>query len=258
MKVVILCGGKGTRIRDAAENMPKPLIPIGGRPIIWHIMKHYAKHGIKEFILCLGYKGEQFKDFFLNYHSNIYDFTIDIGKPNELIYHQPFEESDWKVTLVDTGVDTMTASRLRKVRHHLEGEKRFCLTYGDGLSNVDLHKVLKKNEETGKIVTLTAVYTCGRFGEVHVDADIVQTFSEKPPRSKERINGGYMVIDNERIWDHIGPKDSLVLETDLLEPLSAIGELSAYKHDGFWQCMDSPREMDFLNELWASGNAPWK
>ncbi|MFH1912650.1 MAG: glucose-1-phosphate cytidylyltransferase [Pseudomonadota bacterium] len=258
MKAVILCGGKGTRIRDAAESLPKPLIPIGGKPIVWHIMKHYAKFGIKDFVLCLGYKGEQFKDFFLNYHSKIYDFTINIGRPHDIVYHQPFNESDWSVTLVDTGEDTMTAARLRKVKHHLQGEKHFCLTYGDGLSDIDIDMVVSKHEKTGKIATLTAVHTCGRFGEVRVENGLIREFSEKPPKSKERINGGYMVIDNTRIWDHIGEEDGLVLETDLLDPLSAHGELAAYEHDGFWQCMDSPRELDFLNSIWASGNAPWK
>lgn len=258
MKAVILCGGKGTRIRDAAENLPKPLIPIGGKPMVWHIMNYYAKFGVMDFILCLGYKGELFKDFFLNYHSKIYDFTINIGDPNNIVYHQPFNESDWNVTLVNTGEDTMTAGRLRKVRHHLEGEDRFFLTYGDGLSDIDINEVLAKHDSSGKIATLTAVHTCGRFGEVMVQDGLIQKFKEKPPQSKERINGGYMVIDGKRVWKHIGEEDSLVLETDLLEPLSAVGELAAYEHDGFWQCMDSPRELDYLNGLWASGNAPWK
>lgn len=258
MKAVILCGGKGTRIRDAAENVPKPLVPIGGKPIVWHIMKHYAKFGIKDFILCLGYKGEQFKDFFLNYHSKVYDFTIDLGKPNNLTFHDPFNESDWKVTLVDTGEETMTAGRLRQVRKHLEGEEHFFLTYGDGLSDVDIMAALELHKKTGKITTLTAVHTCGRFGEISVKDGIIRKFSEKPPQSQKRINGGYMVMDNARVWNHIGEDDALVLETDLLSPLSSIGELAAYEHDGFWQCMDSPREFELLNSIWATGRAPWK
>ena len=258
MKAVILCGGKGTRIRDAAESLPKPLIPIGGKPIIWHIMKYYAKFGIKDFVLCLGYKGELFKDFFLNYHSMVYDFTINIGKPHEVVYHQPFEESDWNITLVNTGENTMTGARLRKVRHHLEGEDKFCLTYGDGLADVNLHKVLETHDAAGKTITLTAVHACGRFGEIRVNEGLVKQFNEKPPKSKERINGGYMVIDNARIWDHIGPEDDIVLETDVLEPVCARNELAAYKHNGFWQCMDSPRELEYLNNLWDAGKAPWK
>lgn len=258
MKLVILCGGRGTRIRDAAENLPKPLIPIGGKPIVWHIMRHYAKFGVTEFILCLGYKGELFKDFFLNYHAKVYDFTINIGDPGNIIYHQPFNESEWRVTLVDTGEDTMTAGRLRKVRAHLEGEKHFFLTYGDGLSDIDVNKTFSRHKEAGKVATVTAVHTSGRFGEVKVDNGLVRSFEEKPPRSEERINGGYMVFDGTRVWDHLGDADDLVLETDLLEPLSAQGELAAYLHDGFWQCMDSPREYDYINHLWASGNAPWK
>lgn len=258
MKVVILCGGKGSRIRDAAEDMPKPLIPIGGKPIVWHIMKYYAKAGLTDFVLCLGYKSEKFKDFFLNYHAKIYDFTIDLGKPNKLTFHEPFNESDWRVTLVDTGDETMTASRLRKVRRHLDGEETFCLTYGDGLSDVDIPATLEHHRKAGKIMTITAVHTCGRFGEVRVSDGAVKTFSEKPHRSRERINGGFMVVDNRRVWDHLGEGDDLVLETNLLGPLSEIGELAAYEHNGFWQCMDSPRELDMLNALWASGKAPWK
>ncbi|WP_449243475.1 glucose-1-phosphate cytidylyltransferase [Desulfovibrio sp.] len=258
MKVVILCGGKGSRIRDAAEDLPKPLIPIGGKPIVWHIMKHFAKAGFKDFVLCLGYKSEKFKDFFLNYHSYIYDFTINLGKPHDLVFHEPFNESDWRVTLVDTGDNTMTASRLRKVRKHLDGDDEFLLTYGDGLSDVDIPMVLAHHRKMGKIATITAVHTCGRFGEIRVNDGEVRTFSEKPRRSRERINGGFMVFDNRRVWEHLGEGEDLVLETSLLGPLSEIGELAAYEYDGFWQCMDSPRELDMLNALWASGKAPWK
>ncbi len=258
MKAVILCGGKGTRMRDASEALPKPLLPIGGKPMVWHIMRHYAKFGIKDFVLCLGYKGEKFKEFFLNFHTQMYDFTLELNNPGQLSYHDEFCEFDWKVTLCDTGEDTMTASRLRKVRRFLENEDDFCLTYGDGLSDVDINALLAHHRRQGCVGTLTAVHTRGRFGEVLIEEGRVCHFNEKPYQSRERINGGFMVFDSRRIWDYIDASDDRVLETDLLMPLMRQGQLAAYTHDGFWQCMDSPREYDLLNTMWNDGEAPWK
>ncbi|MFZ4593956.1 MAG: glucose-1-phosphate cytidylyltransferase [Verrucomicrobiaceae bacterium] len=255
MKVVILCGGLGTRLREETEYRPKPMVPVGNRPILWHIMKHYAAHGHKDFILCLGYKGEVIKDYFRNYHWNTSDVTMSLGENPKVTYHNRHDEEDWTVTMVDTGAKTMTGGRLKRVLGFIE-EEEFLLTYGDGVSNVDVNAAIAHHRNTQATVTLTAVSLSARFGELEISEGLVHSFQEKPKESQAMINGGFLVM-NKSIATLL-PNDDCVLEQVPLTTLSKQGKLAAYKHSGFWQCMDNIREMALLNELWASGNAPWK
>ncbi len=257
MKTVILCGGLGTRIKDASEQIPKPLLPIGGRPIVWHIMKTYAHHGVRDFVLCLGYKSWLFKEFFLNYRAMSADLVVNLGRPGEVEYVGGQEE-DWRVVLADTGEAAMTGGRLLAVRRHLQGEKHFMLTYGDGVSDVDLTKLLAFHEAHGRVATVTAVRPPGRFGEMRLDGGKVLEFNEKPQTSEGFINGGYFVFDARRIWDYLRPDAGLVLEGEPLQRLAHEGELVAFPHTGFWQPMDTLREYNLLNELWGGGRAPWR
>jgi len=256
MKVVILCGGLGTRLREETEYRPKPMVPVGGRPILWHIMKHYASFGHKEFILCLGYKGEVIKDFFRNYHWNTSDVTIKLGANAEPVYHNAHDEEDWTVTMVETGEKTMTGGRLGRVLPFIE-EEEFLLTYGDGVTDVSIAKVVDYHRAKGADVTLTAVRPGGRFGELGLDEGMVTSFMEKPEDSPAYINGGFFVMKKAAIKGLI-PGDDCILERGPLETLSKTGRLAAYTHDGFWQCMDNVNEMAMLNTLWNSGKAPWK
>ena len=258
MKVVILCGGRGSRIRDVSELIPKPMLPIGGMPILWHIMKGYAEHGITDFVLCLGYKGWVIKEFFLNYRAMISDFTLTLGDLSSIDFHGRAAESDWKVTLADTGEETYTGGRLAAVRPYLQGEDHFCLTYGDGLADVDIGALVRKHQDSGLTGTLTGVKVAGRFGEMNIKNDRVIQFNEKPARLAGKISGGFMVFDNSRIWDHLQDRPDIWLEREPIESLTAAGQLGVYSHHGFWQCMDTPREFDRLNELWNDGDAPWK
>lgn len=255
MKVVILCGGLGTRLREETEYRPKPMVPVGNRPILWHIMKHYAAYGHKEFILCLGYKGEVIKDFFRNYHWNTSNVTLKLGAHPEAIYHSTHDEEDWTVTMVDTGEKTMTGGRLKRVMSFIE-EEEFLLTYGDGVSNVDINALVTFHREKGAAATLTAVRPGGRFGELDLRDGMVSNFMEKPKDGQASINGGFFVVNRsvEKLLDG----DACVFEQGPLKRLSENGTLAAYPHHGFWQCMDTVREMELLNELWSSGSAPWK
>lgn len=255
MKVVILCGGLGTRLKEETEYRPKPMVPIGSRPILWHIMKNYAAQGHKDFILCLGYKGDVIKDYFRNYHWNTSDVTMRLGENPQVTYHNRHDEEDWTVTMVDTGDKTMTGGRLKRVLRFIDDDD-FLLTYGDGLSNVDINAIISHHRETQATATLTAVSLSARFGELGIQNGMVQTFMEKPKESKSLISGGFFVM-NKRI-DDLLTGDDCVLEQAPLTALSKQGQLAAYQHKGFWQCMDNIREMAMLNELWASGNAPWK
>lgn len=255
MKVVILCGGLGTRLREETEYRPKPMVPVGNRPIVWHIMKHYAAHGHKEFILCLGYKGEVMKDYFRNYQANTSDFTLRLGANPQITYHNSHDEEDWTVTLVDTGDKTMTGGRLRRVMRFIEDDQ-FLMTYGDGVSNVNVNEVIAFHRAKNADATLTAVRPVGRFGELALNEGMVSTFMEKPDGGHASINGGFFVL-NRSIEQHL-TGDSCVFEVGPLRELSQAGKLAAYSHEGFWQCMDNLREMELLNELWNSGKAPWK
>ncbi len=255
MKVVILCGGLGTRLKEETEYRPKPMVPVGNRPILWHIMKHYATHGHKDFILCLGYKGEVIKDYFLNYHWNTSDVTMKLGAQPEITYHSRHDEEDWTVTLLDTGDKTMTGGRLKRALKYVDDDE-FLLTYGDGVSDVNINDLIAFHRAKGAEGTLTAVRPVGRFGELDLDNGKVANFAEKPKDGHASINGGFFVL-NKSIEQHLDG-DSCVLELGPLKRLSQAGKLAAYSHDGFWQCMDNIREMEMLNELWATGKAPWK
>ena len=257
MKTVILCGGMGTRIRDASEQIPKPLLPIGGKPIVWHIMKGYAAHGFHDFVLCLGYKSWLFKEFFLNYRAMSSDLVVDLNRPGSVEFLGGHGE-DWRVTLAETGDATMTGGRVAAVRRHLEGTGEFLLTYGDGVADVDLERLVKFHRSHGRVATVTAVRPPARFGEMEIAAGRVSEFNEKPQVSGGFINGGFFVLDAQRFWDYLPADPSTVLEVTPLQRLAQAGELMAYEHSGFWQPMDTLREYNLLNDMWASNRAPWK
>jgi len=258
MKAVILCGGKGTRIRDASEVLPKPMLPIGGKPMIWHIMKTYAAYGIKDFVLCLGYKGWLIKEFFLNYRSKISDISLTLGHHDSIKFHNPIDEGDWKVTLVETGDNSQTGARVWNVKKYLEGEDRFCVTYGDGLADVNIAALLEEHKRSGLTGTISAVHPAGRFGEIEVVNGKVEEFNEKPNVGSGYINGGFMVFDNHRVWDYFRPGSDLILEVDVLPKISAAGELGVYEHNGFWMGVDTVREYNEMNKMWASNKAKWR
>jgi len=253
MKVIILCGGLGTRLSEETQIKPKPMVEIGGRPIVWHIMKSYEKYGFKDFILALGYKGEVIKDYFLHYHARQSDLTVHL-KSGKVDYSNPTAE-DWNVSLVDTGPLTMTGGRLLRLKSHVIADGTFMLTYGDGVSNIDIKKLLEFHRSHGKLATVSAVRPPVRFGELLMDGQKVSQFQEKPQAGEGWINGGFFVFETG-VFDFINGDETL-LERDPLEKLSEIGELMAYHHPGFWQCMDTIRDRDFLQNAWASGNAPW-
>lgn len=258
MKAAILCGGRGTRLQDITELVPKPMAPIGQYPILWHIMKIYAHYGIKEFILCLGYKGWIIKEFFLNFKAMMHDFTMSLGHHDSLVYHNETDESSWKVTLAETGEESMTGARLWKVRKYLQHEDHFCLTYGDGLADIDLVKLIEVHKASGKIGTMTGVRPPSRFGEIALDQGGVSYFKEKPNVAEGWINGGFMVFDGKKVWDYLWPDDQLSLEREPLPAMAKDRQLAIYKHTGFWLGMDTMREYNLLNEMWQQGKAPWK
>ena len=255
MKVVILCGGLGTRLREETEFRPKPMVPVGGRPILWHIMKLYAHHGHKEFILCLGYKGEVIKDYFRNYHWNTSDVTLKLGAKPQTTYHNNHDEEDWSVTLLDTGQDTQTGGRLRRALAHVTDDT-FLFTYGDGVTSSDINASIRFHQKHGRIATVTAINPSGRFGELALDGQTIVGFHEKPEKEKAFVSGGFFVF-NRRIGDYLDG-DACVLEKAPLERITREGHLQAYRHNGFWQCMDTYREQELLNKMWNAGQAPWK
>jgi glucose-1-phosphate cytidylyltransferase len=254
MKVVILAGGYGTRISEETVLKPKPMVEIGGKPILWHIMKIYSQYGFNDFIICLGYKGYIIKEYFANYFLHMADVTFDM-KYNEMeVHHQKAEP--WKVTLIDTGLDTMTGGRIKRVASYI-GNNPFMVTYGDGLSNVNISELVKSHKRHGKMGTMTSVQPSGRFGAVDLDSNnIVRAFKEKPKGDGAWINGGFFVFQ-PGIFDLIDG-DSTIFERDPLERCASQGELVAYKHGGFWKPMDTLREKNEMESLWSSGNAPWK
>jgi len=255
MKVVILCGGMGTRLREETEYRPKPMVPVGDRPILWHIMKYYAHFGFKEFVLCLGYKGEVIKDYFRNYQWNTSDVTLRLGSRPEIRYHSVHPEDDWEVTLLDTGQETMTGGRVKRALPYV-GDKTFLLTYGDGLCNVDINALLARHRARGNKVTLTAVQPAGRFGELSLSDEHVTGFQEKPANGHAFINGGFFVVEPS-IGDAIAGDDS-IFEREPLEKMAREKELCAFRHEGFWQCMDTYYEQQLLDKMWRSNRAPWK
>jgi glucose-1-phosphate cytidylyltransferase len=256
MKVVILCGGLGTRLREETEYRPKPLVPIGDRPILWHIMKTYAAFGVTDFILALGYKGEMIKDFFLNYEALVSDFTIELGSRSVTPLNGAHDEAAWRVTLVDTGQATQTGGRLKRLQRYLANESRFLLTYGDGVTDVNLEALATFHQESGCAVALTGVRPLSRFGELMVNGDRVVRFAEKPAAGDAWISGGYFVM-TPRVFDYL-EGDQTILERHPLERMAKDGQLAVFKHEGYWQCMDTYRDVVVLNEEWASGRAPWK
>jgi glucose-1-phosphate cytidylyltransferase len=254
MKAVILAGGLGTRISEETHLKPKPMIEIGGKPILWHILKMYSAHGIHEFIICCGYKGYVIKEYFANYFLHMSDVTFDMAE-NRMEVHQRKAEP-WRVTLVDTGEDTLTGGRLKRVSSYLRDEKAFCFTYGDGVSNVDIGRSIAFHRQHGKLGTVTAVAPPGRYGALARTGDKVTGFVEKPRGDGGLINGGFFVL-SPRVLDMI-PGDQSSWEGEPLTKLAAMGELMSFEHDGFWQPMDTLRDKNALEELWCSGRAPWK
>lgn len=257
MKVIILCGGFGTRIRDVAEDIPKPMIPIGGLPILWHIMKYYAHWGYNNFVLCLGYKGEKIKDFFLNYEAHTNDFTIKLTKEKNIIYHKSSSQDDWTVTLANTGLNALTGARIKRVQKYLIGEDNFMLTYGDGLGDVDLNKLLDFHLSHGKIMTVTGVHPPGRFGELESDdSGLAKQFNEKPQSSGGLISGGFFICRKE-LFDYLDDRENLTFEQEPMQNLVKDQQMMIYHHEGFWQPMDTYRDYLLLKGLYEEGDAPW-
>jgi glucose-1-phosphate cytidylyltransferase len=255
MQVVILCGGHGTRIRDVADDVPKPMIPIGGRPILWHIMKGYAQHGFNRFILCLGYKSWSIKQFFLDYAMASSDLVVDLKGAHPVQVRPPYRLEDWQIVLAETGEDTMTGGRLKRVEKYLDGD-HFMLTYGDGVADLDLRDLVSFHLRHGKTGTVTAVHPPGRFGEMEIEDGRVVEFTEKPLISQGLVSGGFFVF-HRRFVERLPDRDDLILERDPLFTLARQGELAAFIHEGFWHCMDNSRDYHLLNNLWSSGSAPW-
>jgi glucose-1-phosphate cytidylyltransferase len=253
VKAVILAGGMGTRISEETQVRPKPMVEIGGRPVLWHIMKLYAHHGVRDFIVCLGYKGYVIKEYFANYFIHNSDVTFHLAD-NRVDVHQRNAEP-WHVTLVDTGEKTQTGGRLKRVKSYV-GNETFCMTYGDGLADVDIAEAIRFHERQGRLATVTAVAPPGRFGMLTVEGCSITGFHEKPPGDGARINGGFFVL-SPKVFDYIAG-DSTMWEREPIERLAADGQLSAFMHDGFWQPMDHLRDKIHLEELWSSGSAPWK
>ncbi len=258
MKVVILCGGKGHRLREETEFRPKPMLPIGERPILWHIMKTYAHHGFNEFVLCLGYKGEMVKEYFRNYQWRAGDVTLRLGRTPAAKFHDDNHEESWTVTLADTGEETMTGGRIRRIRRHIGEDAEFFLTYGDGVGDVDITAALDFHRQHKKLLTLTAVHPPGRFGEIELAPEnSVFIFNEKPQVEGGWISGGYFVASS-KIFDYLGDSDDVTFEHQPMRRLAAEGNLMGYRHEGFWQPMDTFQEFTLLNRLWSEGQAPWK
>jgi len=253
LKVVLLAGGLGTRLREETEYRPKPMVEVGGRPVLWHIMKNFSAHGLQDFVVCTGYRGEVIKDYFLNYEARNNDFTVTLGKQTAISYHGGHSESSWTVTVADTGAETMTGGRVKRVAQYLGG--RFIVTYGDGLADVDIKSLLKFHESHGKLATVTTVRPLSRFGVMDLAADgSVERFREKP-QTDDYVNAGFFVFEPQ-VLDYLD--EDCVLEQQPLEDLAKDKQLVAYRHEGFWQPMDTYREFTLLNEMWSSGNAPWK
>lgn len=256
MKVVILCGGYGTRIRDVTDSIPKPMINIGPYPILFHIMKYYASFGHKEFVLCLGYKSDVIKDFFLNLRAHTSDLSIDLATGDHT-YHTDQGLLNWNVTLAETGLNTMTGGRIKKIQRYIGNDESFMLTYGDGVGDINLNALTEFHNSHQKVLTVTGVRPPGRFGELNADQNhVVQEFNEKPQSSGGRISGGFFIC-RKSLFDYIGDDDSCVFEQEPVRSLVKQKQMTVFDHDGFWQPMDTYREYSLLNELYASGRAPW-
>jgi glucose-1-phosphate cytidylyltransferase len=255
MRAVILAGGLGTRLQEETTVRPKPMVEIGGQPILWHIMNSYAHHGISEFVLALGYKGEVIKDYFIHYRSRAHSLSVCL-RSGEVELHGRDDCEDWKVHLIDTGLHTLTGGRVRRAAQFI-GQEPFMLTYGDGVSDVNIRELLEFHKSHGKLATMTAVRPPARFGGISFDGDAVMHFEEKPQIGEGWINGGFFVLE-PGVIDYISQDDSCIFERDPLERLAQDGQLMAFKHDGFWQCMDTLRDVQLLEHLWQNGQAPWQ
>lgn len=256
IKVVILCGGVGTRLREETEFRPKPMVNIGARPILWHIMKYYSRYGVNDFVLALGYKGEMIKNYFCHYELMNNDVTIELGQPDNMCIHHSHDESGWKITLADTGEQALKGARLKKVEKYIADET-FMMTYGDGIADVDINALLAFHKSHGRIVTVTGINSASRFGELITDGNRVTSFSEKPRNGEGLISGGFFVF-HRSIFDYLTTADSCDLETGPLEQIAKQGQMMVYKHRGFWACMDTLRDMEYLNKIWDAGQAKWK
>lgn len=258
MKVIILCGGKGTRLREETEYRPKPMVPIGGRPILWHIMKTYAHYGHKDFILCLGYKGEMIKDFFRNYHWHTADVTLTLDANPTVEFHGGHDEEDWRVTLADTRQESLTARRIKSVQKYLTPGEPFLMTYGDGVSNIDINASIDEHRRGGKLCTVSAVHPAGRFGSMRLTENgAIEMFQEKPQSEAAYINGGFMICE-PGLFSYLPEKENVMFERAPIMNLLADGQLHSYRHEGWWQPMDTYQECQHLNQLWDEGKAPWK
>lgn len=256
-KVIILCGGRGIRFKEETDNRPKPLVEVGSKPILWHIMKIYSSFGYKEFVLCLGYKGDMIKRFFLDYDIINSDFTLELGDRNKPCVHTAPDESQWKITMVDTGLQAMTGARIKKVEQFIDTDL-FMLTYGDAVANIDIEKLVHFHRTHNKIGTITAVSPLSRFGELEIGKDgVVTAFREKAVMRGDYINGGFFVFD-KRLFKYVNKDDGCIFEKEPLERLAADGQLAAFAHDGYWQCMDTYRDWQILDQDWESGHAQWK
>ena len=255
-EVVILCGGLGTRLKEETEFRPKPMVYIGNRPILWHIMKIYAYFGHTDFILALGYKGEMIKDYFCHYEMLNSDVSLELGRPDKFIIHRNKEESGWRITLADTGEKTLKGARIKRVEKYVKGDT-FMVTYGDGVADIDLHDLLDFHHKHGKLGTVTGINPSSRFGELKVDGNRVQRFAEKARTSDHLVSGGFFVFERS-IFDYLSSEDDCDLEVGPLENLASEGQLMVYKHTKFWACMDNIRDMEYLNRLWTENRAEWK
>lgn len=256
MKVVILCGGQGTRLREETETRPKPMVEIGGYPILWHIMKLYSHYGFNEFVLCLGYKGSVIKDYFLNFNAQTKDFTIDLYNPGKIHYHNGGFEQNWRITMAETGQMALTGARIRKIKKYID-DKTFMVTYGDGVADINIERLLDFHFHHGKIATVTGVRPSSRFGEMVAREGRVTHFTEKPQTSSGMINGGYFVFDY-KFFEYLQGGDEIALEDTPIRQLVQDGQLMVYSHEGFWQPMDTYREYTMLNRIWNEGDPPWK
>lgn len=257
MKVAILCGGRGTRLKEETEFKPKSMVHIGNKPILWHIMKIYAHYGFKDFVICLGYKGEMIKEYFLNYEMMNNDFTIKLGDHYNVDVHGDHSENDWNVTLAYTGEESQTGTRIKKIEKYIDDDI-FMMTYGDGVADIDLNELLKFHKSHGKIGTMTGVHPSSRFGEFTMEGHQVLNYNEKPQTKEGLINGGFFVFNRE-IFDYLSFDDDCILERKPLEKLASDGELMLYdNNDKFWQCVDTYRELEVMNSLWENGKATWK
>lgn len=255
MKLVILAGGFGTRLGNLTNSIPKPMVQVGGKPILWHIMKIYATYGIKEFVICLGYKGNVIKDYFLHYDSQNRDFTVNLAD-NSIEYYNDHDEFDWKVTLVDTGLDTLKGGRLKRIERYLTDDVNL-LTYGDGVADINIGELIEFHKNVGKIVTISGVRPPARFGELIANGDILSSFEEKSQTSQGMINGGYMVF-NKSLLSYLTIDETCDLEVGVFESLAKMGQISVFKHEGLWACMDHERDLVYLEKLWKNNSAFWK